>query len=106
MTPYKIPLLSQTTDQFLNIELDLNPYILRVLWNERGQFFTLSIYTAEEVPILIGIKMVKNYSLIKRFKNTLLPPGDFYFIQENGKADRPLYDDLEKNFNLYYVSNT
>lgn len=98
----KIPLQPETTDQLVSVELDGNPYILRVLWNERFAYFTLSIMEANESPLLTNVKMVKNYPLIGRFKNELLPFGDLYFIQEKGSAARPGYSDLGVTFGLYY----
>lgn len=98
----KIPLQPETTDQLVSVELDGNPYILRVLWNERFGYFTLSIMEANEAPLLTNVKMVKNYPLIGRFKNELLPFGDLYFIQEKGSASRPGYSDLGVSFGLYY----
>lgn len=98
----QIPLQANTTDQFVNVELDGNPYILRVLWNERFGYFSLSISTADEVAILKNIKMVKNFPLIGKFKSNLLPFGDLYFVQVKGKVDRPAYEDLGVNFDLYY----
>jgi hypothetical protein len=98
----KIPLLADTTDQLLSIELGGNPYVLRVLWNERFEYFSLSIYEADNNPILTNIKMVKNYNLTDHFKDTRLPYGDLYFVQEKGSAARPTYTDLATNCNLYY----
>ena len=98
----KIPLQPETTDQLVSVELDGNPYILRVLWNERFGYFSLSVNAADDTPILTNIKMVKNYPLIGRFKSDLLPAGDIYFVQEKGNADRPGYSDLAVNFGLYY----
>lgn len=98
----KIPLLSETTDQKLTVELDGNPYILRVLWNERFGYFSLSINTIDDEPILTNIKMVKNYNLTSRFKDARLPFGGLYFVQEKGNAVRPGYGDIGGNFGLYY----
>lgn len=98
----KIPLMPNTTDQIVGIELDGNPYNLRVLWNERFGYFSLSIYTADGEPVLVNIKMVKNYPLIGRFKNQLLPLDEFYFVQEKGTPKRPEYGDLGVTFELYY----
>lgn len=98
----RIPLNSETTDQAITVELDGNPYILRVLWNEIAGYFSLSIYEADDTPILLNVKMVKNYNLTSRFKNTKLPSGHFFFLQEKAGIDRPGYNDLAVNFNLYY----
>lgn len=98
----KIPLLPQTTDQTVSVEIDDTSYILRVLWNERFGYFALTVSTADDVPIVSNIKMVKNYPLVGKFKDTLLPFGDFFFVQESGSIDRPGYDDLGVSFFLYY----
>lgn len=98
----KIPVAPETTDQLLRVELDGNPYSLRILWNERFGYFSLSILTADDEPILTNIKMVKNYPLIGRFKDPRLPFGDLYFVQEKGSVDRPGYSDLGATFGLYY----
>ena len=98
----KIPLLAETTDQLVHVEFDGNPYILRVLWNERFGYFSLSIYTADGEPVLLNVKMVKDYPLIGRYKNTRLPFDEFYFVQEKGAPRRAEYGDLGVNFELYY----
>jgi len=101
----KIPLLTSTTDQFLDVTINDNPYTLRVLWNERFGYFSLSINDLNGDPILTNIKMVKNYPLTGRYKDTRLPNqngGDFYLIQERGNADRPGYNSLGSEFALYF----
>lgn len=98
----KIQLLSDSSDQTFNIELGGNPYIIRVLWNERYGYFSLSINTADDSPILTNIKMVKNYDLTSRFKDLRLPVGGLYFVQEKGNSDRCGYDEIGINYNLYY----
>lgn len=98
----KIPLIAETTDQRLTIELGGNPYLMRVLWNERFEYFSLSLNTLADEPILANVKMVKNFPLIGRFKDTRLPFGDLYFVQEKGNAPRPVYSDLGVNCNLFY----
>lgn len=98
----KIPLLPETTDQTLSVEIGGGVFNLRVLWNERGGYFSLSIATANDTPILTNVKMVKNYPLFGLHKGPLLPFGDMFFVQESGNADRPGYDDLGAAFALYY----
>lgn len=98
----KIQLLPDSSDQTFNVELGGNPYILRVLWNERYGYFSLSINTADDVPILTNIKMVKNYDLTSRFKDLRLPYGGLYFIHEKGNSNRCGYDEIGINYNLYY----
>ncbi len=99
----KIPLLAETSDQLVYVELDGNPYILRVLWNERFGYFSLSISEADQTPILVNIKMVKNFPLTQRFQDLRLPFGSLFFVQDKGASVRPGYSDLATNFNLYYI---
>lgn len=98
----KIPLLVETSDQKVSVELGGNPYVLRVVWNDRFGYFSLSLLEADETPILSGIKMVRDYPLIQRFHKELLPFGDLYFVREKGSADRAGYSDLGVNYGLYY----
>ncbi len=99
---YLIPLNPETSDQRLSVELSGNPYILRVLWNDRFGYWSMSINTADDEPILSNVKMVKDFGLTSRFKSTLLPPGELFFIQENGTSSRPSYEDMGTTHNLYY----
>ena len=97
----KIPLIEQTTDQSLTVELDGNPYILRVLWNERYGYFSLSVNTIDDEPILTNIKMVNNTPLTWRYRRLPLA-GDFFFVHKSGKTYRPTYDDVGGEYGLYY----
>jgi len=101
----EIPLLADTTDQLVDVVLSDNPYTLRILWNEKYGYFSLSIYARDGAVILENIKMVKNYPLISRFKNTLLPIGDLYFIDNKNKHSRALYESVGTgDYSLvYYV---
>ena len=90
----EIPLLPDATDQLLDVVLSDNPYTLRVLWNEIGGYFSLSVYEREGVVILENVKMVKNYPLIGRFKDTRLPVGELFFIDNKNKNERSLYTSI------------
>jgi len=97
----EIPLQTQSADQTLNVTLADVPYTLRVLWNERFQYFALSISELDGDIILANIKMVNNYPLIKRFQK--LPfAGDLYFVHKGGKTTRPTFDELGIDYCLYY----
>jgi len=90
----EIPLLPDTTDQLLDVVLSDNPYTLRVLWNERGGYFSLSVYERDGLVILENIKMVKNYPLIGRLKDVRLPIGELFFIDNKNKNERPIYESI------------
>jgi len=99
----EIPLLPDTTDQLIDVVLSDNPYTLRVLWNETFGYFSLSVFEREGAVIVENIKMVKNYPLIRRFKDTRLPVGELYFIDNKNKNPRALYTSIGTNdYSLMY----
>lgn len=101
----EIPLLPDTTDQLIDVVFSDNPYTLRVLWNEIGGYFSLSVYERDGLVILENIKMVKNHALIGRFKDTRLPIGELFFIDNKNKNPRALYTSIGTgDYSLvYYV---
>lgn len=103
MAIYSIELTADTTDQLFDVELSGNPYTLRVLWNERGGYFSLSVLEYRGDMILENVKMVKDYPLLGRFKDTRLPDGDLYFVDQKGKNARPIYESVGTgDYVLYY----
>lgn len=102
MILYEIPLTPQSADQTLDIAIEGIPYTLRVLWNERFQFFSLTIRQRGGVDILTNVKMVPYYPLVGRYRR--LPfNGDLYFIHRAGKTYRPGYDDIGGDaYGLFY----
>ena len=61
----------------LLVELESKLYKFWFKFNVLGDFWTMDIYSEDDVLLLAGIKMVANYPLIFANKNTLLPTGDF-----------------------------
>lgn len=99
----KIPVLPGLTDQLVSVDLGVNPYVLRVLWNERFQYFSLSVMTADKESILTNAKMVKNSPITAQFRDLKLPVGNLYLVQESGDPIANVnYDSLGLNFGLYY----
>lgn len=99
---FEIPLTPQSSDQTLDIVIADIPYTLRVLWNERFQYFALSIQEKGGEPILTNVKMVPYFPLFGTYQ--LLPfKGDIYFIHKGGKTYRPGYDDIGGDaYGLFY----
>lgn len=101
MILYEIPLVT-AADQTLDITIQGVPYTLRVLWNERFQFFALTIRQRGGADILTNVKMVPYSPLVSRYR--VLPvSGDLYFIHRTGKTYRPLYDAIGgEEYGLFY----
>ena len=100
---YKIQLTPDTPDQVFSVTLGANPYRVRVTWNERFGYWSLSLMESDEAPIVMGLKMVENYLLLAHVEDDRLPTGDLVLVRENGASGRPLFDELGVNLALYYV---
>lgn len=102
---FEIPLIAQSSDQILDITINEVPYTIRVLWNERFQYFALSISEKGGEQILDNVKMIPYFPLVGAYR--LLPfKGDIYFIHKGGKQYRPTYDDIGVNaYGLFYFDS-
>ena len=100
---YKIQLTPDTPDQVFSVALGANPYRVRVTWNERFGYWSLSIMEADETPIVMGLKMVENSLLLARVEDDRLPLGDLILARESGEPGRPSFNDLGVSVGLYYV---
>lgn len=90
---FEIPVLEKTADQTLDVTIAEAPYTMRILWNERLKYFSLTISEKGGDAILTNVKMVPNYPLVGLYKR--LPfSGDLFFLHHAGKSYRPEYDDL------------
>lgn len=99
---FEIPLVAQSSDQTLDIIIENIPYTMRVLWNERFQYFALSIAEKGGDDIVTNVKMVPYFPLVKTFR--LFPfKGDILFLHRGGKQYRPTYDDIGgDSYGLFY----
>lgn len=89
------------TDQTADITIANQPFTIRVLWNTRFEYFSLTISDRSGAAILTNVKMVATYPLVKRFKLFTFA-GDFYFLSASNSGLRPTFDDLGSDYNLYY----
>ena len=101
-TLYKLAVSTETPDQVFSTTLSGNPYRIRLTWNVRFGYWSLSLFEADETPIFQGIKLVENYPLMMRYQDTRLPTGQLMAIRESGTNTRPGFDELGVNVNLYY----
>ena len=99
---FEIPLIPQSSDQTLDITIEDVPYTMRVLWNERFQYFALSISEKGGDPIISNVKMVNDFPLVGAYR--LFPfAGDLLFLHRGGKTYRPTYDDIGGDaYGLFY----
>lgn len=71
LIPFKLP-----SQWRANINLDDIPYNLTFNWNAMNEYWTMDIYTNEDVPVIVGVKVVTNYNLLAQYSMDDKPPGD------------------------------
>ncbi|GHV35136.1 hypothetical protein FACS1894187_07200 [Synergistales bacterium] len=102
-TPYKIPLTA--TPQSFSIVLGDIHYIVNLYWNaaEQMQSWVIDIADSDtQKPIVNGIPLVTGCNLLEQygylgFKGALI-------AYENGSDERPGYDNLGGEANLFFVT--
>jgi len=79
--------LSSFTQQ---VPMDGILFNLKIVWNTRGEFWTLSIRGTDDIPIVNGIKMVLGFALLNGYRHiTALPPGDIFVSDPTENVVRP-----------------
>jgi hypothetical protein len=86
------------------VTLENTAYRFSFIKNFRGGFWTFSLYDADLNPLLVGIKIVPDYELIKQYPGRGLPPGQMYCVDPAGNKKAIEDGDLEAGrFQLVYV---
>lgn len=98
----EIPLSAGNADQLIDISIADVPYTVRIVWNERFQYFSMTIRERGGVDIVTNVKMVAYFPLVGQYG--LLPfAGDLYFMHRAGLKYRPSFDDIGGDkFGLFY----
>lgn len=82
-------------------------FILYFKWNANNEFWVMSIYDLNSLPIILGIKLVSNYNLTKQFSAIPgMPLGDILcqnIIGENVDIGR--FDMGQTTELIYYEPN-
>lgn len=104
MTNYEIPITN--IDSYFDLRVDiLNiEYIFEFAWNNQGEFWSISMYTADKTPIFLGRKVVLNYDLFSYCSNPLLPSGSLRAIDESKTLVECGFDDLGNRVKIIYTS--
>jgi hypothetical protein len=101
IVPFKTPSKWQ-----MQIEIDGIIYIFKFVWNAINEYWSMSIYDGSETPLILGVKVVNNYDLLRQIVSAGLPSGNLIcqsVIGEWGKIQR--YDMGQKTELFYYEAN-
>lgn len=100
----QIPLVPNAADQQMDITLENQPITIRLLWNTRFEYWSLTLRERDGADLVTNVKMVNNYPLIGRFRKWTLK-GDFYFLSRSGSIARPTFDDVAtEEYQLFYYN--
>ena len=106
MTDYYVSLpLFDEPDYNYAVNLQGQSYILDFKYNERSQLYFLSVYTAENVPIILGVSLVPTYPISK--DNALFPLTGFFWMEEKAAILSEPYkvypDKVNEYYNFFYT---
>lgn len=88
------------------ITLDEESYKFTFVWNTRGEFWTLSILSVNDTPILSGVKLVLNYELVNVYRHLKIPQGLLYVYDPTNNQSKIQFSDFDtngRNLKLVYI---
>lgn len=76
------------------IELGEETFIMTINYNESYDFYTVDLYDLEEIPLVLGEKLVLNQPLFSAFTDDRLPAQSIVPFDESQKAERITKDNF------------
>lgn len=99
-----LPLFSDSYYEY-SIALQEDSYILRFIYNERMQLYTISLYDADNNPIVVGEALVPSYPIF--FEYALYPLTGYFYMEEKANILSEPYkvypDQIHQYYDLYYI---
>lgn len=87
------------------VRLEDRDYIFRLDWNHREQRWYMSMFDQDEVPLLLGVKIIANIALLVRHGfNPGLPPGDLIPMDLESGGESPTFNDFGTRVRLFYYT--
>lgn len=102
---FAIPVSSDEPSYKIRVDLEGIDYVLRFNFNERMNRWVMGIYDAEETPIILGIALVVNYSLLRIYTVEGMPPGEMILFDTSEKNQECGRNDLGNRCILVYENS-
>ncbi len=103
MDPIEVPLAFDTPLYTIRVTLDGVEYILKFDWNDRENRWYMGFFSIDEDPLAVGIKVVANWPLLRRFTDDRLPPGELFATDLSPMlGESPTYSELGTRVRLMY----
>ena len=88
------------------VRLEDRDYIFRFDFSNREQRIYMSIKDQDEKNLLLGVKVIANWSLLTRHKfNPNLPPGELIPLDLESGGVPPTLDDFGTRVRLFYFAS-
>ena len=94
--------LNVYANQELETVLDGVTYIFQIRYNQRIDAYTFNLLSANRTPLVSGVRIVNDYSLLSRYTNEDLPPGKLVAIDQEQSGADVSYDELGGRVVLAY----
>ena len=91
------------SDQYITEVFDGTPVILRFKWNARFEFWSVSIYDRQSNPLLMGVKLVRDFPLLGRLHLETVP-GELVVSRLYGDWDDLRFDSLPEEAAVIWLS--
>ncbi len=85
------------------ITLDNIPYNIRFDYNIRFEHWSFSISTRDLIPIVSGIKLVINYSLLDQYSGRDLPLGQLFVIDTTDEIEKVSRTNIIEPLSIVYI---
>lgn len=106
MAYLEMPVRSDSPAYFFQIALEKVFYNFDFNWNERGNYWVMSIADQSQNPLISGIKLVSGIDLLEKYKIEGLPTGSFFILDTTGKNTDPNKDNFAVTHFLIYREST
>lgn len=100
-----IPIDPTDAHQAIEVELDGKTFVLELLWNTRGEFWTLTLLDAAGATLVSGVRLVAEWELLHQFNDDRLPAGYLLVVDMSDLKIDPTRDDLGKRVLLVYADD-
>lgn len=94
-----LPLFSDAEYEY-TVALQGDSYTLRFTYNERMKLYTISLLSANLVPIVMGEALVPSYPMF--FEYALYPLTGYFYMYEKANIISEPYKVYPENINEYY----
>lgn len=86
------------------LSLDNNIYVINFAWNERGQFWCVSLYTDDLIETIIeSVKVVLDVDLLQYANGLFTPRGALVALSD--VATEITFDNFSVDVQLQYLTN-